>query len=310
MKVVSYHQYGPPEVLKIEDRPKPIPKDNEVLVRVYSTTVTSGDTRLRSSNFPGIAWLIVRLVYGPFTPKKKVLGHEFAGVVEAVGKEVRKFAPGDEVLGTPSGLETGSYAEYLSIPENRSKGVLGLKPKSLNFHEAAALPVGGMTALYLLQKAALQKGQKVLIYGASGSVGSIALQIAKAKGAIVTAVCSSSNFEMVQSLGADELIDYKSQDYSMLSTQYDIVLDAVGKSSKTKAKKVLKKEGQFVSVAGITKPKQEHLDVLCRLAKEGKIKPYLSQVYPLNQIVAAHEYVDLGHKKGNIAIDIKPLGRL
>ncbi|QNR24282.1 NAD(P)-dependent alcohol dehydrogenase [Croceimicrobium hydrocarbonivorans] len=306
MKVVSYHQYGPPEVLKIEDRPKPIPKDNEVLVRVYATTVTSGDTRLRSSNFPGIAWLIVRLVYGLFTPKKKVLGHEFAGVVEAVGKEVRKFAPGDEVLGTPTGLETGSYAEYLSIPENRSKGVLGLKPKSLDFNEAAALPVGGMTALYLLQKAAIQKGQKVLIYGASGSVGSIALQIAKAKGAIVTAVCSSTNFEMVQSLGADELIDYKSQDYSMLGTQYDIVLDAVGKSSKTKAKKILKKEGQFVSVAGITKPKQEHLDALCRLAKEGKIKPYLSKVYPLNQIVAAHEYVDLGHKKGNIAIDMKP----
>lgn len=304
MKAVTYTQYGPPGVLNVVDIEKPTPKSNEVLVKIHATTVTSGDTRLRSSDFPPVAWLFVRLMYGLFKPKKEILGHEFSGIVEAVGKDVTSYKVGDEVVGTPTTLTSGSYTEYLCIPENRKKGVLALKPKTLSMNEAAALPVGGMTALFLLQKAKLNTGQNVLIYGASGSVGSSAIQLAKAKGASVTAVCSSSNFDMVKSLGADATIDYKRQDYSLLDQKFDIVFDAVGKTSKSKAKKILKKEGRFASVAALTSPGQEHLEELCKLADEGKLKPFINKTFPLSGIVEAHEYVDKGRKRGNVVIEI------
>lgn len=304
MKAVTYTKYGPPGVLNLVDIEKPKPKHNEVLVRICATTVTSGDARLRSSDFPPAAWLIVRLFYGLFKPKKEILGHEFSGVVEAVGKDVTMYNVGDEVVGTPTMLNTGSYAQYICIPEKRKKGVLGLKPKSISFNEAAALPVGGMTALWLLEKTHLSKRQQVLIYGASGSVGSFAVQMAKAKGASVTAVCSESNFDMIKTLGADRSIDYRKEDYSLLEKKFDIVFDAVGKTSKSKAKKVLKQGGRFVSVKSITSPKQEHLNKLLTLVEKGKVKPYLDKCFPLSEIVAAHEYVDMGRKKGNVVIEM------
>ena len=304
MKAVIYTKYGPPSVLKLVDIEKPQPKDNEVLVKICATTVTSGDARLRSSDFPPVAWLFIRLMFGLFKPKKEILGHELSGIVEAVGKDVTKYKVGDEVFATPTMLDTGSYTEYICIPQERKKGVLGLKPKKLDFKEAAALPVGGMTALFLLNKANLSKGQDVLIYGASGSVGSYAIQIAKEQGATVVAVCSSSNLEMVTSLGADSAIDYRKQDYSSLEKKFDIVFDAVGKTSKSKAKKVLKQEGSFVSVKSLTSPKQEHLNKLHELAEGGKVRPYIDKFFPLSDIVAAHEYVDKGQKKGNVVIEI------
>ena len=270
MKAVIYTRYGSPNVLKLVDIEKPQPKDNEILVKICATTVTSGDARLRSSNFPLLVWLPVRLMFGLFKPKKKILGHEFSGIVEAIGKDVTKYKVGDEIFATPTMLNTGSYAEYICIPQDRNKGVLDLKPENLSFNEAAALPIGGMTALFLLNKAKLSKGQQVVIYGASGSVGSYAIQIAKEQEATVVAVCSSSNFDMVKSLGADRVIDYKKEDYSLLDNRFDIVFDAVGKTSKSKAKKVLKQRGSFVSVKSLTSPTQEHLGELKELAEKQK----------------------------------------
>lgn len=304
MKAAIYSKYGPPNVLKLVDIAKPRPKDNEILVKIYATTVTSGDVRLRSSNFPLLVWLPVRLMFGLFKPKKEILGHEFSGIVEAIGKDVTKFKIGDEIFATPTMLNSGSYTEYISIPEDRKKGVLGLKPKNLSFKEAAAMPVGGMTALFLLNKAKLSRGHHVLIFGASGSVGSYAIQIAKEQEATVVAVCSSSNFDMVKSLGADGVIDYKKEDYSIREDRFDIVFDAVGKTSKSKAKKVLKQGGRFASVKSLTSPEQGHLNKLKELAEKGKIKPYIDKCFPLSEIVAAHEYVDKERKKGNVVIEI------
>lgn len=304
MKAVIYKKYGPPSVLELVDIEKPQPKDNEILVKIYAATVTSGDTRLRSSDFPVLAWLPVRLMFGLFKPKKEILGHELSGIVEAVGKDVTKYKIGDEIFATPTMLNTGSYTEYICIPEERKQGVLGLKPKNLSFNEAAALPVGGMTALFLLNKARLSKGQHVLVYGASGSVGSYAIQIAKEQEATVVAVCSRSNFDIVKSLGADSAIDYRKEDYSLLEKKFDIVFDAVGKTSKSKSNKVLKQGGSFVSVKSLTSPKQEHLNKLIELAEREKIRPYIDKCFPLSEMVAAHEYVDTGRKKGNVVIEV------
>ncbi len=304
MKAFIYTKYGSPGVLKMIDMEKPEPKDNEILVKVCATTVTSGDTRLRSSNFPALVWLPVRLMFGLFKPKKEILGHELSGIVEAIGKTVTRFKIGDEVFATPTMLNTGSYTEYICIPEERKKGVLGLKPKNLSFKEAAALPVGGMTALFLLNKAELGKGQQVLIFGASGSVGSYAIQIAAKQDANVVAVCSTSNFDMVKSLGATRAIDYKKEDYTTCEDKFDIVFDAVGKTSKSKAKKILKPGGRFVSVKSLTSPKQEHLDKIKELAEREKIRPYIDKCFPFSKMVAAHEYVDKGRKRGNVVIEI------
>ncbi|MEO1654480.1 MAG: NAD(P)-dependent alcohol dehydrogenase, partial [Bacteroidota bacterium] len=219
MKAALYTKYGSPEVLEIREMDKPQPKDNEVLVKIHAATVTSGDVRLRASDFPALFWLPARLMFGLFSPRKKILGHELAGVVEAVGKEVDKFKVGEEVFGTTTMLPTGSYAEYISLPESWKQGVLALKPKNVSFKESAALPVGGMTALFLLEKGKIASGQKVLIYGASGSVGSYAVQLAKHFGATVTGVCSTANLEMVKSLGAAQVIDYKKEDYSALAPE-------------------------------------------------------------------------------------------
>lgn len=304
MKAVIYKKYGSPEVLQLVEVATPQPKDNEILVKILATSVTSGDARLRSCNFPVLAWLPVRLMFGLFRPRKQILGHEFSGVVEAVGKDVTQYQVGDEILATPTMLNTGSYAEYICVPQDRTKGVLGLKPKTLSFNEAAVLPVGGMTAMFLLDKAGLAKGQNVLIYGASGSVGSYAIQIAKALQVSVVAVCSGANLDMVKSLGADSAIDYKKEDYSRLNDRFDIVFDAVGHTTKAQAQKVLKPDGRYISVNALTSPTQEHLNKLLALAEQGKIKPYIDQCFPFKDTASAHEYVDSGRKKGNVVIEV------
>lgn len=305
MRAVIYKKYGSPKVLRITEIAKPHPKDDEVLIQVHAATVTSGDRRLRSSDFPPLFWLPARIMFGLFKPKKKILGHEWAGVIKAVGKNVKKYNIGDQVFGTTTMLRTGSYASYMCLPEQWKHGVMGIKPSNLGFKDAAALPVGAMTAMYLLEKAKINAGQNVLIYGASGSVGSYAVQLVKISNATVTGVCNGTNFEMVKSLGADSLIDYTKEDYSLVSHKFDIVFDAVGKTTRSKAKKVLKIEGRFVSVKMLTKEKEEYLERIRALAEAKKLKPYIDKCYSLDEIVKAHEYVDKGHKRGNVVIAVK-----
>ena len=305
MKAILYTKYGSPDVLNLMEIEKPIPKDHEILIKIRAATVTSGDVRLRSSDFPPLFWLPARLIFGLFKPKKTILGHEFSGIVEGMGKDVINFKVGDAVFGTTTMLPTGSYAEYICLPQKWKHGVIHLKPTNLNFHEAAALPIGGMTALFLLEKANISKNHKILVYGASGSVGSYGVQIAKQFGSSVIGVCSTSNIDIVKSLGADKVIDYTKDDYTLQNDNFDIVFDAVGKTTKSKAKSVLKKGGVFVSVKMLTKEKNEHLLKLKELAEKGKLKPLIDKCYPLEEIVSAHRYVDQGHKKGNVVIKIE-----
>jgi NADPH:quinone reductase-like Zn-dependent oxidoreductase len=309
MKAAVYNKYGPPDVLEVTEMEKPHPKENEMLVKIHAATVTSGDVRLRGSNFPPLLWLPARLIFGLFSPKKQILGHELAGTIEAIGKKVTKFKVGDPVFGTTTMLKTGSYAEYICLPQEWKNGVVALKPENLSFKEAAALPVGAMTAMFLLGKAArgleIKNGQKVLVYGASGSVGSYAVQLAKQQGAMVTGVCSGSNVDMVKSLGAEEVIDYKKEEYSEGKEKFDIVFDAVGKTTKAKAKKVLNADGKFVTIKMLTKEKTEHLERIKELAEQGKLKPFIDKTFTLDEIVPAHEYVDSGRKRGNVVIEIR-----
>lgn len=305
MRAAVYNKYGLPNVLKLMDVEKPIPKAEEVLIKIHAATVTSGDVLLRSSDFPPLFWLPARLLFGLFRPKKKILGHELAGTIEEIGNEVSKFKVGDRVFGTTTMLNTGSYAEYICLPQKCKHNVLELKPNNLSFKEAAALPVGAMTAMFLLDKANLKKGQKVLVYGASGSVGSYAIQIAKIQDSNVTGVCSSSNFEMVRSLGAENVIDYKTEDYSKSKEKYDIVFDAVGKTTKSNAKKVLRKGGCFVTIKMLTKEKDDNLRRIKKLVENEKLKPFIDKTFKLNEIVLAHEYVDSGRKRGNVVIEIQ-----
>ncbi len=304
MKAVVYKKYGPPTVLKVTEVTKPKPKEDEMLVKIHAATVTSGDVRLRASDFPPLFWLPARLIFGLFRPRKQILGHELSGTIEAIGKKVTKFKVGDQVFGTTTMLKTGSYAEYICLPEEWKSGVIARKPKNLSFKEAAALPVGAMTAMFLLEKAGFKSGQKLLVYGASGSVGTYAVQLAKGQGASVTAVCSGSNMEMVKSLGAQRVIDYTNEDYSKSEEKFDIVFDAVGKTDKLKAKKVLSTNGKFVSVNMLTKEKTESIERIRVLAEQGNLKPYIDKVFTLDEIVNAHKYVDSGRKRGNLVIEI------
>lgn len=302
MKAAVYTKYGPPEVLKVTEVEKPRPKDNEILVKIEAATVTSGDVRLRGSDFPPLFWLPARLIFGLFRPKKQILGHELSGTVETIGSKVTRFKVGDAVLGTTTMLRWGAHAEYICLPETWKQGVVIHKPDGLSFKEAAVLPVGSMAAMFLLKKGGLKKGTDVLIYGASGSVGSYALQIAKAYGAKVTTVSSGSNFGMLQSLGADAMLDYKKEDFTAGDKTFDIIFDAVGKTSKSKAKKVLKPNGSFISVKTITAEKTEQLQEVVDLTLAGKIKPFIDKEFSLNAIIDAHRYVETGRKRGNITI--------
>ncbi len=304
MKAVVYSRYGSPEVLQLKKLKKPTPKPNEILVKVYATSVTAGDVRLRASDFPPLVWLPARLMFGLFRPKKQILGHEWSGVIEQIGNKVLKFKLGDEVFGTTSMLKTGAYAEYMCVPQHWNQDVVIKKPKQLSHKEAAVLPIGSMTALFLLQKANIEPDQKVLIYGASGSVGSYAVQVANHFGARVTGVCSTRNLAMVEKLGAESVIDYKNQDYTQSSERYDIVFDTVGKTSKADAKKVLKRGGQFVSTKMLTKESTELLLKIHQLVDSGRIKPFIDKEYSLETLIEAHHYVDSGRKRGNVSVVI------
>lgn len=301
MKAAVYEKYGSPDVLHIKEIAKPVPKNNEILVKVIATTVTSGDSRMRSFTVPDGQRLFARLYLGILKPRRQILGREISGEVVAVGKNVRHFTIGDEVFGSTFATNFGGYAEYKCLPED---GFLALKPTNMSHAEATTVPIGGHTALYILEKANIQSGQKVLIYGASGSVGTFAVQLAKNFGAEVTGVCSTSNLELVKSLGADSVIDYTREDLTNNGEPYDVIFDAVGKIPK-QGSASLKKNGIFLDVlASSDKEKVERLLYLKDLIEAGKLRTIIDKCYPLEHIVEAHRYVDEGHKKGNVVVNI------
>ena len=307
MKAVVYYKYGPPEVLKLEEVEKPVPRDNEVLVKVHASSVSSGVIFIRKGTHPdsNLFTFILRLIYGMRKPKRSILGYEVAGEIESVGQDVKRFKKGNLVFGTTTRLDHGAYAEYVCLPEKWKQGVISLKPSNLSFEQAAALPIGGMAAMYILQKASVQKDQKVLIYGASGSVGTSAVQLAVNYGAKVTGVCSSSNLELVKSLGASHVIDYTQEDFTQNAQKYDVIFDCVAKISKSQCKNSLRKDGKYLTVKSPTKELTENLLRLKELAEEGKLIPVIDKIYTLEHTAEAHAYADLGHKKGNVVIKIR-----
>lgn len=308
MKAIICPKYGPPEVLQLKKVPKPVPKNNEVLIKIHATAVTASDCIVRGFKLSRWSFLgfLMGLLLGFTKPRQPILGMVLAGEIESIGKNVSKFKKGDSVYGM-TGLSLATYAEYKSISE---KECLMKKPSKVSYEEAAAVVYGGIIAGHFIKKANIQRGQKVLIYGASGANGTTAVQLAKCYGAEVTGVCSTKNLEFVRSLGADNVIDYTKEDLLNKSERYNLIFDAVGnkKNSKLKeqCKKVMTPNGKYMSVdAGSPKSIPEHLELLNKLMEAGKFKAIIDRIYPLEQMVEAHRYVDSGHKKGNVVITMK-----
>lgn len=323
MFAYSYSQYGSPDVLRMVEIPTPTPKSKDVLIKIYATTVSAGDWRARSLTMPKGLGLVGRLVFGIKGPRKPILGTELSGVVVAVGAEVTKYQPGDAVIGFP-GAKFGAHAEFITMP---SDGKLTLKPGSLGFEEAAAIPFGGTTAYdFLVNKAKLQAGETVLINGASGAVGSACVQIAKHLGAHVTSVCSGKNAQMVRQLGAENVIDYRTQDVVTKGVHYDMVVDAVGTLPWSRAQHALRAGGRMVLIAGktsdmlfgalkaklkgkrliggVASESREVLKTVVGLAAEGHFHPVIDRNYPFSEMKTAHAHVDLGHKRGNVIVSV------
>ncbi len=322
MKAIVCTKYGLPEVLQLQQIEKPIPKDNEVLIRVYATTVTLYDCWTRSGTAPPGFKFLMRLATGIRKPKQPIFGTELAGKIEAVGSAVTKFKIGDQVWGY-LGMKQGAYVEYKSLQED---GVLALKPSNMTYEEAAAVQQGALTALYFLRAGSIQSEQKILIIGASGGVGTFAVQLAKYFGAKVTGVCSTPKLELVKSLGADKVIDYSQEDYTKSGEIYDIIFDTMGKSNVGRSKKLLNKEGFYLFTTfslpklfrilwlqkirrkkafyGTLEEKTKDLNFLKELIEEGKIKAVIDRRYPLDQTAEAHRYVETGQKKGQVVITI------
>ena len=307
MKASVYTRYGSPEVLEFVDIPKPTPRDHEVLVKIHATTVTIGDTIMRSFKLPNITgWqkFMARLILGWNKPRRHILGMELAGEIESISRKVTRFKPGDVVFASTFDVNFGGHAEYKCLPE---KGVIAIKPVNLTYEEAAAVPGAGQTAWHCLQKGKIQPGQKILIYGASGAVGTFAVQLASHHfAADVTGVCSGANVELVKSLGASQIIDYTRQDFTQSGETYDVIFDAVGKLSQAKCKKALSPGGVYINVHADSNggEKVEYMLILKELIEAGVIRPVIDRVYPFDQIIEAHRYVDQGHKKGNVVITV------
>jgi NADPH:quinone reductase-like Zn-dependent oxidoreductase len=322
MKAILCMRYGPPEVLLFREIEKPVPKDNEILIKVRATTVTVADVRVRSFTVPTSVWLPARLALGLRRPRKKILGMELAGEVETVGKDVTRFKKGDEVFAAT--LKTfGAYAAYKCLPEDDP---IAIKPVNLTFEEAAALPIGARTALHFLKKGNIKTGQKALIYGASGSVGTYAVQLANYFGAEVTGICSGANIELVKSLGAEKVIDYTEQNFIKKLEKYDMVFLAVDKFPFSTCNKILNNDGVYLNatdpimnlrqlwtsltskkkiiMSGSVPEKAEYLVFLKDLVEDGKLKPVVDKNFKFEQMVEAHGYVDKGHKKGNVVVTL------
>jgi NADPH:quinone reductase-like Zn-dependent oxidoreductase len=322
MKAVVYERYGPPEVLQVKEVEKPVPKENEILIKIHATTVTSGDRRERSLDVPPGFGLITRLVMGITRPRRAILGTELAGEIESVGTDVRKFKTGDRVFAS-TGLGMGCYAEYRCMPEN---GPVALMPPNLTYDEAAPLSFGGLTALDFFRRGKLKAGENVLINGASGAVGTAMVQLAVYFGTEVAGVCSTGNMELVRSLGAKHIIDYTNKDFTRNGETYDVIVDTVGTAPFSRVKYSLKERGRLLLVladlpdilkipwvsmtsnkkviAGPAAERVEDISLLAQLAASGRFKAVIDRRYPLDRIVEAHRYVDTGRKKGNVVITV------